>query len=382
MEKIWDFDTINEVVPIEAVLEMHGIQPAPERGRGKGWYSIRPDDDTPSAHIDSQRRYGNTIHDFGYGNTFNPLTLTMYLQGCDMKTASQILGEAFNVPPKYTSREAAENAWRLTDFDWRVLGIYPDMVSKNIDFDLEKYGIQATSKYAARYRISMAELQERVVGQKDPSKVDDMDRQRYESILRTRAIPYAYEKRDEYFRRMYADYQLAKAVNDGFEIDKIYRIHQSDYETMAKELSKIESILKRAIDKTSLRFSFRSYRPAEDFAKVVTGEVSFEIGAYSRFDISRVAYQEKGKVFDTVVSLNEYYRLTENGLDNLQVAARQKGDQVKLYFKSADASKVNFLVMALRGKENTLSATIGQNSPVQGAEGKDEVLGGGGVPIK
>ena len=56
---IYDFNTINTVIPIEDVLAFHGIQP-----NSKGWYRIRPEDDTPAAHID-KARIGNAIHDFG-----------------------------------------------------------------------------------------------------------------------------------------------------------------------------------------------------------------------------------------------------------------------------------------------------------------------------
>ena len=77
---IYDFNTINTVIPIEDVLAYHGIE-----SNGKGWYRIRPEDDTPSAHID-KAKIGNAIHDFGGGvvvgdrvkNTLNPISLTMY----------------------------------------------------------------------------------------------------------------------------------------------------------------------------------------------------------------------------------------------------------------------------------------------------------------
>ena len=75
---IYDFNTINTVIPIEDVLAYHGIE-----FNGKGWYRIRPEDDTPSAHID-KAKIGNAIHDFGgvvvvgdrVKNTLNPVLVT------------------------------------------------------------------------------------------------------------------------------------------------------------------------------------------------------------------------------------------------------------------------------------------------------------------
>ena len=272
MANYYDFETINREIPIEDVLAFHGITPS-SKMRGSGWYSIREDDDIPSAHIDANRRFGNTIHDFGYGNTFNPLTLTMYLHGVDMVEASRILGEAFHIAPKYSDRDGVD-ANKISDYEWKMVGIYPDKVSKNIDFDLEKYGLASSMKLSERYKISMEELRGQVTGP-NAKNADEMDKRRYESILRSRAVPLAYEVRFEYLRRMHDDYQLAKSVSKDMEIDKIFRLHQDEYETMAKKLSQIEATMKKIIDGTSVKFKGRRYHPMEDFQSVINGEVSF-----------------------------------------------------------------------------------------------------------
>lgn len=349
MANIYDFSTINREVPIEEVLALHGIFPE------KGKVRLRDDDDHPSAHV---YKGTNTVHDFGYHNTFNPLTLTMFLQGCDMKTASQILGEAFHITPKVTDREDVDSN-KIPDYEWKMLGIYPDMVSKNIDFDLEKYGINSSMKLSNRYKISMEELRERVSGPKADS-ADEMDKRRYESILRSRAVPFAYEKRYEYFRRMHDDYQLAKTVSGDMETEKIFRIHQDDYEALAKKLSQIETTMKKVLEGTSVKFKGRRYNPMEDFQEVVNGEVSFEIGLNSHYEVSRAAFLDKTKVFYCVVDMHEYYALLNNGLSDIRVAARQKGEQVTLSFVSTDAGKVNYLVKSLRGKEVYLAETLGE----------------------
>lgn len=350
---IWDFNVLNEVIPIEDVLAMHGIYP--ERGK----YRLRDDDDHASASI-NKGRIGNKIHDFGMGNTFTPLTLTMFLNGVDAKDAAQILGEAFHIPPKISSKDGEINKGKIFDFEWKTLGLYSDMVSKNIDLDLERYDWDKTKELAERYRMSMSELHAQTIGQKDPAKVDMVDKRRYENIMRNKAVPYAFEKRDEYFRRMHDDYQLAKLVNSGMEIDKIFKIHKDEYENMAMELAKIENVLRRALEGTTVKFLFRNYCPMDDFRKVINGEVPFEIGFTTQYEVGASAYRQKAKVFYTVFSLDEYHRLMDNGLEDLQVAARQKGEQVTISFVSTDASKVNYLVKALRGKEAVLATTMGE----------------------
>lgn len=364
---IWDFDTINREVPIEDVLAFHGIHP--ERGK----YRIREDDDHASASIHPQKKYGNTIHDFGYGNNFTPLTLTMYLQGVDKMEASRILGEAFHIPPVSKGKDG-DDVDRISDFDWKMLGIYPDMVSKNIDFDLEKYGITSTMRLSEKYRMSMSELRDMVVGEKDASKVDDRDKRWYENILRNKAVPFVYEERYEYFRRMNDDFKLAKAVNGNVAPAQVFQIHHSDYEEFAKKLSQMELAMKKVIEGTSVKFNGRFYNPDKDFLSVINGEVSFEIGMTSHYEVSSAAYRDKAKVFYCVVSMNEYYKLLDNGLDNIKVAAKQKGDTVTLSFQSTDSGKVNYLVKALRGKEAFMAESLGEALTGAQAEKKDVVI--------
>ena len=360
----WDFDVINEVVPIEEVLAMHGIYP--ERGKVR----LRENDDHPSAHVYTKT---NTVHDFGYHNTFNPLSLTMYLRGCDVQEASRILGEAFHVPPKYTGQDMEENANRMMDYDWRQLGIHADLVTKNIDLDLEKYGIARTAKFSERFRMSMSELRDRVMGLGEKQQsgngqaekagtvpADDWDRQWYERIMRRKAVPFVHEKRDEYFKTMYDDYHLAMAVADSYSMDDVFRLNKEKYEKMAQDLARTEGVLRKALDGTNVKFVFRSYYPANDFARVVNGEISFEIGSHTQAEVSDVAYRDKTKVFYCAVREHEYYQLCSNGMDEIMVAARQKGDQVSLAFSSVDAAKVNYLIKALRGKEVVLAESLGE----------------------
>lgn len=362
MANTWDFDTINQVVPIEEVLAMHGIQPM----RGK--VRLRTDDDTPSAHV---YKGNNTVYDFGLHNSFNPLTLTMYLQGLnpgnreDWKKAAQILGETFHIPPKYTDKDNASGIAWIADYEWKKIGIHPDMASKNIDFHLDRRGItEKMMQIAQRYQMPMSELRELVIAPKDVSKVEASDKGRYESILLGKAIPYAAEKRDEYFRRMYDDYEslnrLGKAMKSDMGLDKMYQMHQSDYAAMADELTAMEAVLKKAIEGTRVKYTFRNYYPERDFKDVVAGKIPFEIGPTSRYDVRDAAFWEKGVVFETVVLLDVYWRLMDNGLGNVQCAAKQMGDQVKLYFKSSDAGRMNYLVKTLRGKEDRLAEYLGE----------------------
>ena len=352
MSAIYDFKEINQI-PIEQVLELHGIYP-----NAKGWYSIRPEDDTPSASIDPKRRYGNTIHDFGEtgaaSNTFTPITLTMYLRGLDPNVranwaeAARILGEAFGVKPLHTDKSGKPiNRDYVSDWDWKKIGIYADMASKNMTFDPERYGHDRTRSYAEKYRISMNELRER-------SKTDSADKSVYERIVRSHGIEYVLELKNSYFSRLYN-----RSLLNLPDVEDVGAFLAEDAELVneAKELSDAEAILMKALKGTSIKYkpNARPYNVYEDYHRVVNGDVGFEIGEMTQHDIQVAAFEDKVKVFDCLVTRPDYFRLVSNGLDNIRFSAKQKGDKVKLSFLSTDSGRVNYLVKALRGIERDVA---------------------------
>ncbi len=350
MSAVYDFKDIN-AIPIEDVLAFHGIHP-----NAKGWYSIRPEDDTPSAHIDQKRRFGNTIHDFGESNTFNPIQLTMYVLGLDSNLreswteAARILGEAFGVEPKYAGKDGQPiDRDKLSDWEWKKIGIQPDMASKNMSFDPERYGHERTRIYAESYRMPMNELREK--GKTNPS-----DKAVYERILRSCGVPYVFELKNAYFAHLHSRHAVLAEMPDVGNVAEIIAM-DAEFGEMAKELTDAEDVLMRAAKGTGVKYkpNRKPYNVMEDYHKVINGEVGFEIGQATQYDIQREAYLGKVKVFDCLVSQSEYSRLVANGLDNIRYSAKQKGDMIKLSFLSTDGGKVNYLVRALRGIERDVT---------------------------
>ncbi len=336
MANFYDFDTINREVPIEDVLAFHGIYP-----NSKGNYSIRPEDDTPSASIDKNRRFGNTIHDFGDNNTFNPISLTMYVQNVGAVEAARVLGDAFGIAP---IRKDKSNPDVLSDWEWCKIGVQPDMASKNMDFFPEKYGTDRTREYAEKYRMPINELKKQDVPM-------------YERIVRSRAIPYVLDLKNTYYSRLYNWDAFNKKCNLNPSMDSLY--NDKEINGLAKDLSLAESILEKAIKGTSITFKTGAYNVKTDFYKVINGKISFEVGKDSHYDIKCAAYQDKVKPYYCLVPVDEYYKLVVNGLDNIRYAAFQKGNEVNLAFLPADSDQVKFLLKALRGKEIGLTQNLG-----------------------
>ena len=332
---IYSFEEINERVPIEDVLSLHGIYP-----NSKGWYSLRPEDDTPSAHIDKNRRYGNTIHDFGDSNTFNPVTLTAYLRGIDIFEASQVLGEAFGLVPLNKGKSAPDV---VSDWEWCKIGVQPDMASKNMDFFPEKYGEERTRVYADKYRMTINELK-------------NQDVPMYERIVRSRAIPYVIDLKNTYYKKLYEWHKFNQDFNLDISIDAL--LNDKDIGELVNDLSRAENILKKAVKGTSITYKIGAYNIKADYYKVIEGKVSFEIGKDSHYDIKCAAYQDKVKPYYCLVTVDEFNKLMDNGLDNMRFSAFQKGDTVNLAFLPADSKRFGFLVKALRGKEIDVNRNV------------------------
>lgn len=353
---IYSFDKINEMVPIEAVLEMHGIYPQ-GKGSDKSWYSIRSGEKAPSAHIDKQRRYGNTIHDFGIDNTFNPITLTMFLQGLEekmgpkeaKKEAARILGEYFGIEPEKTEKENADKPVDyVSDWEWKELLIYPDMASKNMLFFPDRFGHTKTREYAEKYRIPMSAL-----------KSEDMNM--YEKIVKSKGKARVAELRNAYFWKLYNWYNLRQELNIEFNPDDLK--NDNEIEESFKELTNAERILEKALAGTAEKFVPDKYDILKDYYKVVNGKVPIEIGQESCIAIQSKARQNNTRVFSTEpLTLDEYYQLVKNGLDNLEHSALKKGEKVVVSFVSTDSSKVNYLVQAMFGKERYVANVLAESA--------------------
>lgn len=120
-----------------------------------------------------------------------------------------------------------------------------------------------------------------------------------------------------------------------------------------------EQILEKALLGTTKKFKASYYDIERDLQKVINGEVALEIGKVRSDEVDRIASRNKATVFNCKpISLEDYFKLTENGLDNIEYAAIRKGNRVVLSFVSTDSSRINFLIQALKGKERNLAEIL------------------------
>lgn len=342
-------ERINSEVPIEDVLALHGINPV---SRGK--YRLREDDDTPSASVFKAK---NQIHDFGDNNSFNCCSFTAWFNDISYKEATAKLAESFGYEiPEHGKTETTD---KLSNREWSMLDIQGDAASKNMVFFPEKYGHERTRLYAEKFRVPMSELKE-------------TDMATYERIVRSKGVAHVMELKNAYYAALYNEYLLQKTV--GNDLASIDTSQNKQFFEDAKALSFAENVLMKAINGTSINYKPGQYNVERDFRKVINGDIQFEIGPRSQFDIQKAAYYDKAKPFYCLVSLDEYYKLLENGLENIQYAAKQKGSTVSLSFVSTDSSRVNFLVRALRGKERNIVEGLEEQPHLEGEQTEDMVL--------
>lgn len=250
----YDVESIKEI-PIQDVLKnFYGIEC---HAKGKYlWCAIR-NEHTPSCRIYPQT---NTWCDFGDGSRGgNVINLVQHLERCEWKEAIKKLGENYNIQHEfYENQNRFPSAW-----EFKKIGIAFDKATLNFDFHIDKYGLEHTQKFSQKYNMNIAELN---------SKYPKV----YHNMLRSRAMPFLNNLRNDYYSELYFEHQIRTELGDKISLE--YR----DYERlikMAKGLSKIENILSRAITEPNLlKFSVRHYEPISDLKGILAGKIQIEVG--------------------------------------------------------------------------------------------------------
>lgn len=158
---------LNELkrIPVPEVLAKFGISV-----NRAGFFALR-NERTPSAKYYSGT---NTYFDFGSQEGGDVIKLYSVLSGTDKREAIAAFASEFGILP--VNRDEIKDI-ELTERQWNAIGLYGDMASKNIEFDLEHYSIESNHKYSQKYNMSMSELKKKYL-------------KKYEQLLVTKAVPY------------------------------------------------------------------------------------------------------------------------------------------------------------------------------------------------
>ena len=176
-------------IPIEEVCHCLGLKV--EHKGPRIWAKIRNEEDA-SALLHPEN---NTFYDFGsqeYGDAIRLVTLT---QGLEYKDSIVFLANTFGIKPVNPRKELEDDELSLREYAF--IGIYGDMVSKNLDFDSDM-SPKEMFEFAERYSMSVNELRKK----EEP----ELKAVYEEKILRGKAMPFIQSLRNSYFLDIWNKY--------------------------------------------------------------------------------------------------------------------------------------------------------------------------------
>ena len=277
-KEYYDWDKAKEI-PILDVCAHFGIELTYRSG--KPWCRIRPGDKTPSTsiHVEAYARWkANTFYDFGSKEGGDNITLACRMLGLDSSnrqdryTAMVYLSKAFHIPPRNSDNRMPGE---LTNSEYRKIGLYGDLATKNFKFDFERKELEEIQRISETYDMPMNQLK------KEHPRT-------FERLLKTVAIPYFQEQRNNYYMDLWLTRRNVR-ISIGTDLLESQALI-ANYDKTAKELQNMEHILNRAISGTRLKpMATRDYAPAEILAQIDSGRMKPEFGSKTYQQMQRLA---------------------------------------------------------------------------------------------
>ena len=238
-----------KAVRLEEILKIYGISVYKN-----GFFSIR-NESVPSCKIYSKT---NTYCDFGDNTGGNGINLIERLENCERMEAMDKLAQLFNIQPDNLGDKEIKII--LTDNQYASIGIYGDMATKNMQFDLTKYSFETNKRRAEKYRMPMNELKEKYLYM-------------YEAIIKTCAIPYVQQNIASYVESMKQHFtfrNLFKTV-ENLPISHLPRSEEiiEKYKEYSDKLNRQEKVLEIACkDCKTLKYKATIHDPVKEYIKM------------------------------------------------------------------------------------------------------------------
>lgn len=321
----YNLDDIRNISILD-VCEAYGVL---VNKQGKSYFCKLRDEKTASCKLNVDTRYGyDTFKDFGSGAYGDVITFVQELKGYrEWQEALEDIAKTFNIQPQNNTEYMQRN--ELTEREYKKLGIYGDLATKNFDFDLETFTLESAQKYAQKYSMSVNELR-----QKHPNKY------LYEVVMK-RAFPHIHKMRHDYYFSLYTCLSFQKELLGHFDINNVPQDDLDRYKKDCKDLIQAEALLKKALRGTGYVYPFREYDVRLDLQKIYCGEIPIELGVNSYSEIKQeVATQGVYQRYRSV-SLSDYLSLKEYGINSVKHAAFLKEDKVNLVFMPENSEQID-----------------------------------------
>ncbi len=247
----------------------------------------------------------NTFYDFGSGTGGATIELVAEMESCDKKTAMQKLADWYGISRENHKR----NGNMLWDHEWKRLGLYPDMVSKNLniniissdsdrpnsnaDINLYLENSAQLTAFNEKYRITMNEFR-------------SSDQIGYHNLLKRHTLPELFNERDDYYGNLLSDYNLSCEIGgEKFAVEAVSNSpHHIDE---AQRINEKCQLLRRAVDDISLlKVPMFSLSPQKDLQEILGGKTAVKISKRSYFELCRLAKQQHENLFVFEISKADY----------------------------------------------------------------------------
>lgn len=315
MKGFYNLDDIQSI-PILDVCSYFGV-PVQKNG-GSAFCKLR-EERTASCKLYLNNADGyDSFYDFGSHVGGGVINFVAQCLGCDWQSAIEELARAFSIEPVNNSEYLNRN--ELTDLEYKKIGVYGDLATKNFEFDLEKYPLESVQKYSEKYAMPVNQLRK------------DYPTKYAQEILKKKAIPYVYGLRNQYYFTLYTWLSFQKSLVGHFDINNVPEDDRKEAMALCNQLTQAEKILKKALNGTDIRYSFKEYNLYQDLTKLHLGEISFEIGENTYVDVKRESNHQGVDLRYRSVACDDYFSLKEYGIDSVFHAAFVKNDKVNLVF--------------------------------------------------
>lgn len=260
----------------------------------------------------------DSFYDFGSHQNGDVIKLVSVYTGCSWQEALESLASTFGIAPVNNTQYMDRN--ELSDLEWRKLGVYGDRATKNFDFDLEKYSIESVQRFSDKYGIPVNQLRKEY-----PNKY-------MYDIIKKRAIPHVYRMRNDYYFHLYNHLSAQLSILGHFDLNNMSHEDLQECKDMCKQLTQAESLLRKALKGTDVRYQCRQYDVLQDLTKIYKGEISFEIGKLSYAELKSESRLQGVDLRFREVSVGDYVAMDEYGINSVGHAAFLKNDKVNIVF--------------------------------------------------
>jgi len=306
----YDISAIKEI-PILSVADRMGIG---VEKRGKNYWCKVRQETVASVILHPDR---NTFYDFGNQTHGDVISFVRYAQNMTPGEAIRYLGENFDLTPSVSRQELLLRP--LTNWEYRQIGLYGDLASKNIVFPIDKLSLDELCEMSQYYQMPMNKL-----AKKEPGV--------YRSLIRNKAEPYVENLRNSYFLDVWNYFHLCYALGDNsinlFQAQKV----RNRFSEETQALNRAETLLHRAKKTAGMEAPEpQRYDPVSVIRKLLHGKLPIVLGNISDKDLALQAKRLGGAVLEAQLPLYAYF---DDRLQCFGHAAEYQGGKVTVKYLS------------------------------------------------